>query len=292
MGAANATIATDSGLYRLGTDGPVAFEGREVNALAPDGDGLLAIVDWQDIHQGGDSAWELVDHSDLRLNCITRFGGRVYAGSAGAHVIRLGAGMVPGFEEAETRDEWFTPWGGPPDVRSFGTTPTTIYANVHVGGILVSDDGETWIPTIDLASDVHEVSAPSEDLILAATAWGLATSTNRGRSWAFEDEGLHASYARAVCLAGDTVVISASEGPRGRRSGLYRKPVAGGSFERCAKGLPEWFSNNINTGCLAAKGREVFAGTEDGAVFASHDAGATWEQAAADIGAVAWIVAT
>lgn len=292
MTSSAVAIATASGLYQLGVAEPAAFAGREVTALAPHGDDLLAIVDWLDVHRRRGSEWEIVEHSDLRLNCVTSFGGEIYVGSEDAHVIRVGSGVVAGFEAAETRDEWFTPWGGPPDVRSFGATPTTLYVNVHVGGILVSHDGVTWTPTIDLASDVHEVIAPAEDLALAATAWGLATSTDRGASWTFEDNGLHASYARAVCLAGDVIVMSASEGPRGRRSALYRKPVSGGSFDRCRDGLPDWFTNNVNTGCLAARGNEVFAGTEDGSVFASEDAGETWQQATTGLGAVHWIVAS
>ncbi|MDQ3963918.1 MAG: hypothetical protein M3277_08435 [Actinomycetota bacterium] len=286
------SFGTASGLYRLGSDEPVAFAGREVTALGPHGDGLLAIVGWKDIYRRRDAEWDLLEHSDLRLNCVTTFDGDVYAGTEDAHVVRVGSGVVSGFEKAETRPEWFTPWGGPPDVRSFGTTPTTLYANVHVGGILASNDGESWNPTIDLASDVHEVSAPSDDLVLAATAWGLATSTDGGRSWTFTDDGLHACYARAVSLAGDVIVMSASEGPRGRRSALYRRSLSEGSFERCREGLPEWFTNNINTGCLAAHGNNVFAGTEDGSVFVSRDSGTTWEQAATGIGAVRWIVAT
>lgn len=292
MAPSAVAIATDSGLYRLGTDGPLAFDGMEVTALGPDTDGLLAIVGWQDIYRSRDAEWDLLEHSDLRVNCVAAFGGQVYAGTEDAHVVRVGSGIVAGFEKAETREEWFTPWGGPPDVRSFGTTRETIYANVHVGGILASSDGEAWHPTIDLASDVHEVIAPTDDLLLAATAWGLASSTDGGRSWAFVEDGLHASYARAICLAGDVVVMSASEGPRGRRSALYRKSVSDGAFERCSDGLPEWFTNNVNTGCLASDGDNVLAGTEDGSVFASRDAGATWERVASDIGAVRWIVAS
>ncbi|HEV3473643.1 MAG TPA: hypothetical protein VG408_10680 [Actinomycetota bacterium] len=292
MTSSDVAIGTTSGLYRFHSDQPLAFAGTEVNALARDADGPLAIVDGHDVYRGRDDDWEFVEHSDLRMNCLARFGGDVFAGTEDAHVVRIGYGVVAGFDKAETRDEWFTPWGGPPDVRSFATTATTIYANVHVGGILASNDGESWHATIDLASDVHEVSAPADDLLLAATAWGLATSTDGGRSWTFEDEGLHASYARAVCLAGDVIVMSASEGPRGRRSALYRKLVGDGAFERCRDGLPEWFTNNVNTGCLAARDGIVYAGTEDGSLFVSYDAAATWEQAASDLGAVRWIVAS
>ena len=43
---------------------------------------------------------------------------------------------------------------------------------------------------------------------------------------------------------------------------------------------PQWFSDNIDTACLAASGAMVAFGTADGRVFWSFDAGATWDQAA------------
>jgi hypothetical protein len=77
------------------------------------------------------------------------------------------------------------------------------------------------------------------------------------------------------------VILSASAGHRGRRAALYRRPLNGGNaFERCAAGLPEWFSDNIDTGCVAARGDTVAIGTEDGCVFLSTDAGRRWESLA------------
>lgn len=45
-------------------------------------------------------------------------------------------------------------------------------------------------------------------------------------------------------------------------------------------GLPEWFSDNVDTGCLAARGRMVVIGTEDGSVFLSEDGGERWDDIA------------
>ena len=57
-------------------------------------------------------------------------------------------------------------------------------------------------------------------------------------------------------------------------------------FERCAHGLPEWFSDNVDTGCVAAQGDTVVIGTEDGCVFASADGGRRWETLAKGLAAV------
>jgi len=49
-------------------------------------------------------------------------------------------------------------------------------------------------------------------------------------------------------------------------------------FERCHVGSPEWFSDNVDTGCLVAFGSTVVIGTEDGCVFVSQDGGSRWEE--------------
>jgi hypothetical protein len=77
------------------------------------------------------------------------------------------------------------------------------------------------------------------------------------------------------------VLISASSGHHGRRATVYRRPLDGSApFERCRSGLPEWFSDNVDTGCLAARGRTVVIGTEDGSVFLSEDGGERWDEIA------------
>jgi hypothetical protein len=122
--------------------------------------------------------------------------------------------------------------------------------------------------------------------VYAACARGLAVSEDRGASWTFRTDALHATYCRSVALCGETVLLSASNGPRGDRSALYRGPAAGGAgFERCRDGLPEWFDRNVDSLCLdAAPDHGVAAfGTADGRVFASTDEGATWTEVASDL---------
>lgn len=159
-----------------------------------------------------------------------------------------------------------------------------VYVNVHVGGILRSPDrGETWRPTIDIDADVHQVTT-AEGLVLAACAEGLATSTDRGETWSFRTDGLEARYARAVAVCGESVLVSSSNGPRGGRAAVYRADRGGGGFERCLAG-PGWFDDNIDTSCLDALPDDPFAafGTTDGRIYASTDAGSTWDELAAGL---------
>jgi hypothetical protein len=280
-------IATADGVRTLEAPGSSELAGRSVSALAPSERGLWALVDGA-VWSRGNGAWAEAGRVDgPPLRCLLPRGDGVLAGTAEAHLVRLAGGdaeTLAGFEAAPGRGEWFTPWGGPPDVRSMAAgSEGELYANVHVGGILRSDDdGASWRPTIDIRSDVHQVLAPPgrPGLVLAATAVGLATSEDGGESWSFAREGLAASYCRAVALCGESVLLTASEGPGGRAAAVYRRPLgADGAFERCT----DWFDRNIDTGRLAADGELAAFGTEDGRVFTSADVGATWTLAASGL---------
>jgi hypothetical protein len=90
------------------------------------------------------------------------------------------------------------------------------------------------------------------DVVLVAAYDGFGISRDGGDSWRFITDGMHAHDARAVAVSGETVLVSASTGPRGRKSTLYRKPLDGETeFVRCREALP-WFDDNIDTGTITA----------------------------------------
>ena len=157
-----------------------------------------------------------------------------------------------------------------------------MYVNVHVGGVLrSSDNGESWQPTIDIGADIHRVTT-GHGRVYAAGAHGLSVSQDRGDTWKLGDEGLRGRYCRSVTVCGGTVLVSASDGPRGDHSAVYRSDVEGGSFERSSQGVPEWFGKNIDSLCLDAfpDGSLAAFGTQDGWLFASTDQGKSWSQVA------------
>lgn len=267
--------------------------GSSVQAIASSPDGLWAIVDRNAVwHQSSNSQWHPVATvKDLRLNCLLPLEQTVLVGTSEAHLMQLLEDQlqrIDSFEQVEGRDEWYTPWGGLPDVRSLAVGSSgELYVNIHVGGILRStDQGRSWQPTLDLHADVHEVRTVGDrpGLVVAATAEGLAVSHNSGETWEFDRSHLHATYARAVAVCGDAILMSASLGPHGGKAALYRRSLGQpGTFEKCQDGLPEWFPNNINTGCLAASGQVAVFGTQDGQIFRSQDAGQTWERVASEL---------
>ena len=292
-------VGTSQGLFALAGGDPrpdprpdPSFGPREVSALAVRDGGVWAVAERRVIaRRDPEGPWVDVARSDaFDLACLAPTSHGVLAGTEGAYLLRLVGddGVLAPLEAFETvggRGTWFTPWGGPPAVRSIAQDLAgRLHANVHVGGIPRSvDAGASWEPTIDIDADVHQVVAhPTEpDVVLAAGAVGLAVSVDGGSSWRIEREGLHATYARAVAVAGDRVLLSVSNGPRGGRAAIYRTALEPGStFERCTEGLPEWFDGNIDSGWLDARGSEVAFGTGAGEVFVSDDAGESWTRAA------------
>ena len=277
--------ATEGGLHEI-DGGSQALEGHRVDAVAKDAWGLYALTD-------GRSVWRRVGDRWVQVAEVEGPPGRsllatedgLFVGTAEAGLLRFEDGVlepVKGFEQVEGRDGWYTPWGGPPDTRSMARDGAgRLHANVHVGGIPRSaDGGKTWSPTIDVDADVHQVVAhPTEaDVVLAACAPGLAISRDGGDSWGIDREGLHGPYCRAVAVAGEHVLVSASTGPFTDRAAVYRRPLDGdGPFERCTDGLPEWFPSNIDTHCLVADGSSAGIGTAEGEVFRSEDGGQSWE---------------
>ena len=274
------------------------LEGHDVWAVAPASwQKLWAVVDRQEIWRsdkiGG--AWKRIasladlTEAGLHAQCLadTRANGAdgILVGTSRAHLVRLEHDRLEpldSFERAPGRDRWYTPWGGPPDVRSITEDRDAVFVNVHVGGVLRSrDGGATWQPTIDITADVHRVVTGS-GRVYAAGARGLSISDDGGGDWRLSARGLHAGYCRAVAVGGETVLLSASDGPEGGRAALYRTDLDAGTFERCRDGLPEWFEGNIDSLCLDAlpDGSLSAFGSESGEVFISSDEGSSWSRLA------------
>ncbi len=241
-------VGTAEGL--VGSEGELWLEDRAITALAWDGHGWLVLVDGREVLRiHGDEVEAFGEIEDEAGRCLLPIADGVLLGTAHARlgVLRDGAvTMLRSFDEAEGRDGWYTPWGGPPDTRSLSAAADgALFANVHVGGILRAEvlDG-VWSPTIDIDADVHQVLADPLDAshVVAATARGLAETHDAGATWRFTAEGLHAPYARAVALDGEPTVPERLHRSPWRPSGAS---TGGGrartSSSECEVGLPEWF---------------------------------------------------
>lgn len=187
-------------------------------------------------------------------------------------------GDVPAFEQVPGRSDWHNPAAATPEVRSIAISAEDAwYVNVHVGGLWRSvDKGQSWVNIVPPESDVHEVAAGEGGTIVVAAAIGFGWSSDGGDTWSWTTDGLHASYARAVALDGETAYVTASSGPSASDGRVFRCQL-GESFQPCSDGLAEPFPYNLDTGSLSAQGGRVALGTRHGQVFRSLDAGASWE---------------
>ena len=275
---------TSDGL--IGSDGEAWLVGRAVTAVSWYGSGWVVLADDGDVARIHGAEVERIGSVPEEIGrAVMAVDRGALVGTSNARLAAVhgdGSAMIGSFDEADGRDTWYTPWGGPPDTRSLSAAVDgRLFANVHVGGILraATPDG-VWEPTIDIDADVHQVLADpvDPDHVVAATARGLAESRDGGTTWAFAIDGLHAPYARAVALDGGRLYLSASTGPRGGRAALYRREPRSDRFEKCDGSLPEWFGGNIDSHRLAAGGGTVLFATEDGSVLLSDDAGASWRE--------------
>jgi photosystem II stability/assembly factor-like uncharacterized protein len=280
------TIGTAEGLF---VDGRDTLPGHRVTAL----DTGWALVDGSTVMHATNGGWRtiLTATGEERMRAILSLDDEAIVGRGGSLVRVFETEQfkpIDSFDNVAGRDDWHAVGSSTPYVRSLSVTADgVLLANVHVGGIPRSTDGgATWEPTIDVDADVHEVRAHPDrpELVLAAAAIGLCRSEDGGASWNVHTDGLHATYCRAVALAGDVLLVSASTGPFTEQGALYRRAIdSDGPFERCAGGLPEWQPHNVDSGCVATNGELVIFGGADGIVYASEDAGRTWRVLADDL---------
>jgi hypothetical protein len=290
-------VATWSdGLFRVAGDAvhPEMRDGP-FRGLAQDGrGGVLAVAGRHALRRRSpDGAWRELARSDRLLSCCAASGDAVFVGTDDAQVLRLredGAlERLAGFDAVAGRETWYAGQAlvdgrmmGPPlGIRSMAATRGgALLANVHVGGIPRSADGGlTWVPTIDVDSDVHEVCAhPTRpELAIAATAVGLCISRDGGATWNVEQRGLHAPHCSAAGFGREHIYVSASTDPFSQDGAVYRRPIDGdGPLEPVGGGLPRWTEGKVDTGGIAARGSTIALVDWSGRLYVSQDDGASW----------------
>lgn len=269
--------------------------GHAVRGLTTDGRGeVLAIVDNHTLQRRSHAgAWSTVTTSDRSLACCAVSQGSVYLGTEDARVLCLTSNhelvSLEAFQNVQGRQTWSAGqmlvngvlMGPPLGVRSISaTTDGVLLANVHVGGIPRSTDGgQTWHPTIAVATDVHEVKAhPTRpNIVVAAAAAGLCMSSDGGATWSVQTEGLHSAYSSAVAFLGNDVLISSSEHHFASQGRVYRRPIDENvPLSPIGNGLPEWTQGIVDTHCIDVRGSRVAFADGGGNLYISRDAGRTW----------------
>ncbi len=272
---------TKSGIRVLVNPSGDAVDSVDVTTLALDNGTLWALLDHRQVCRIRDGKVDHVAIVDGPIGwCLLVKDGVAWVGTANAGLFRLdGNRMVPvaSFDSAPTRSEWHQPGGRSPSTWSMAADADRIFVNVHVGGILASDDnGRSWASTIDLHHDVHQVSVGSDGRLWAATGIkSLAESRDAGRTWTYHGKGLHARYLTCAVPTSDGVLVAASSGHRATDGAIYR--FDGEGFELCANGLPERLGATLNARQLAARGETAAVAGFDRCLYASHDGGRSWK---------------
>lgn len=271
-------VGTRTGAYLVGDTQEQIIGGTRINHLARFADSWWAVDGRGRVYKDGDVVATMPEGAAAL--CIRPSHDSAWIGSDKARLFALddhGLAEDEFFADAPGRENWYTPWGAPADVRSMSLDADhTLYINVHVGGILRYDN-TGLAPTIDISADVHQVTShpTRKGAVFAACARGLASSRN-GHDFEIRAAGLHAPYCRAIAVMEDRLLITASTGPRTNRARLYSGDLWEGELAPLTSGLPEWFDDNVDTHCVSAHGSTAHLGYGNTA-WRSDDSGQTWQ---------------
>jgi hypothetical protein len=244
---------------------------------------ILALDQVQEISLGIDEPIEC-------LQILEKDPLRFLVGTEGPHIYEVtnnSVNPIASFDQLEERSSWYTPWGGPPAVRSFAATDDGwVYADIHVGNIMRSRNrGGSWEPVVpDLHDDVHQVatSSQSKDRLYANTAHAVYVSEDRGDSWNHRSEGLPVLYGRAITVHPedpDCLLASVSTGPHGDAKGyLYQTEDAGHSWTHVVEGFPSEVQGNIDTSQVSFTPNGDAWAAVGKLLYTSTDRGLSWEE--------------
>ena len=189
------------------------------------------------------------------------------------------------FRAVPGADEWSFHWEGRhAHVRTLCISPAdpnVLYAGIEVGGILRSrDGGGTWEHLHGAHPDVHKViGSPSlPSTVYAATAHGPYRSDDGGDTWEDIGEGLERRHNIPIVQSPDDhnlVIAGVASSARRKDAQAVRSTDGGRSWTRIA-GLGAEENMVVALVWDSADANRVFAGTDQGVIYASDDRGATW----------------
>ena len=300
-------ILTEEAVYRADATAPQPVRVLDAAARAVDastGAGVAALEDGGIAVIRAEGADRLDSGIGDEIHCIHVLREdplSLLIGTEPAHLYRLEDGQpaarVESFDRLEVRGDWYTPWGGPPAVRSLARSGGDVYADIHVGSIVRSaDSGQSWAPVKPgLHPDVHQVAVcpAAPERVYVNTADAVFVSQDRGESWRHRADGLPCRYGRAIAVHPedpDCLLASVSRGPRAEGTGrLFRSDDGGRAWAPPDGGFPETTRDNVDTFQVAFDaGGAAWASVED-RLYRSGDRGRNWRvewQAPAPIAAI------
>jgi photosystem II stability/assembly factor-like uncharacterized protein len=161
-----------------------------------------------------------------------------------------------------------------------------LYAGIEVGGVVRSHDGgNSWQQLPGLDDDIHclHLGTDKQQRVYVATASAPFRSNNGGDQWEKINEGLARRYTLHIAAApddADQVLVTVSENAR-RKSPQFYRSTDGGQSWQMVEGLGEGEEPEDMVVAFEwdpASPDHVYAGTDGGKLFHSHDSGESWRQ--------------
>lgn len=290
-------MAGDDGVWLLTEHGIRSVDGDPLADMPFDDADVIAgdaregrvsvLVDGHEVWTYWRGRWNKEATSNVTLYSVLRTGHGLLVGTEAARIAFAESGalrFLPSFDAVPERKVWDTPYGAPPELRSLALgVDGTVYANVHVGWIVRSQDGGVSWTTVrnGLDRDVHMVAAhPAKPgIVFAATANGFHISHDNGDSWTPRPGKMPYLYQRAVaCFADrDVYLASTAKHDRGAGAKLFRSEDEGRRWVEVS-GLPS-ADRNINTHQVKAiEGGRGLAVLSDTSLYESTDWGTSWRK--------------
>lgn len=282
-------LATDDGVVVVDPSGGVLeqhFAGSKATAVDAR-DGVVAVrVEGVGVQRrsGSGGEWESLGFADANVWTVrVADGGAVYAGLEPPTLWRLGDGPAVELDltGVEGHSFWHSPWG-PANVNCVIVEGDRFVVGVEVGGVAVSGDGgKSWDARNEgLYEDVHHVVADAANLY-ATTGMGFHRSTDEGRTWTWENDGIDRGYSQGLALCGSRIVMASASGPPpiweagGPEAAIFVADTSATPLDW--RTATEAFKGNVERGALQAGGSLVVAATTAGELLVSTDGAETFE---------------
>ena len=215
----------------------------------------------------------------------------VYVGSEPAAVFRSPDGgesweECRGFRAVPEAQQWSfhaaTRHAHVRDLRMAPHDPRCLYAGIEVGGVVRSrDGGVSWQQLPGTHDDIHclSLSMARAQTVYVATARGPYRSDDAGQHWDLITHGLQRPYALHISAAPDDaalVLLTVSTNARRQQPQLYRSTTGGHEWQHI-RAIGSDDDMVVAIDWAPDDPQRVYAGTDRGTIFCSHDRGVSWE---------------
>jgi hypothetical protein len=209
--------------------------------------------------QDNGRTWQHYGLGAKPVNCLTVADGDLYAGTdGGVH------GSV--FVSKDSSASWTSMGLGLPPVNCLAVLDSLIFAGTWGGGVMLSSDGGQHWRAVNTGLNpdyVWSFLVMGKDLYTSIQGDGVFLFDRAGQSWAPRNLGLQTTVTSLAAI--DSTLFASSEG-------VFRSDDHGQSWTMLDTGPPPW-QKLVWT--LAAEGKSIVAGTSEG-MLVSRDAGSTW----------------